>query len=135
MSTIQIFLHEEQPIDPHAVRELYTSVEWWPERTEEQIAQVLASDVAVGAWDGERLVGFARVVSDHIFHAYIEDVMIHPTYQRRGIGQLLVSRLLEALPNVKTITLFCQEKLLPFYEIQGFRAFPSQVVMHRIPTD
>lgn len=130
---IDIFLHQERQIDPQAVRELYTSVEWWPERTRDQIAQVLASDIVVGAWDGEHLVGFARVISDHIFHAYIEDVMVHPNYQRQGIGQLLVSRLLEALPDIGTITLFCREKLVPFYETQGFRAFPSQVVMHCVP--
>lgn len=86
MHTIDIFLHEERLIDSRAVRELYTSVEWWPERTEEQIAQVLASDVAIGAWDGEHLIGFARVVSDHVFHAYVEDVMIRPPTSDRALA-------------------------------------------------
>lgn len=131
MSPIAIFLHQERPIDPQAVHSLYTSVGWWPERTEEQIAHVLSSNVAIGAWDADCLIGFARIISDHSFHAYIEDVMIHPTYQRKGIGGLLLTRLLNALPHVETITLFCQSDLVPFYEAQGFRAFPSQVVMHR----
>ena len=131
MSSIEIFLHQERPIDPQAVRSLYTSVGWWPERTEEQIAHVLSSNVAIGAWDADGLIGFARIVSDQCFHAYIEDVMIHPTYQRKGIGGLLLTRLLNALPHVETITLCCQSDLVPFYEAQGFRAFPSQMVMHR----
>jgi hypothetical protein len=37
MSIIETSLHQERPIDPQAVRSLYTSVGWWPERTEEQI--------------------------------------------------------------------------------------------------
>lgn len=131
MPNIEVFLHQERPIDPQAVRSLYTSVDWWPERTEEQIALVLSHDVAVGAWDAERLVGFARVVSDHCFHAYIEDVMVLPAYQRKGIGNLLMERLLNALPHIETITLFCQSGLVPFYEKAGFRMFSSQKILHR----
>lgn len=131
MSTIKILFHRERPIDPQAIRSLYASVGWWPERTEEQIARVLRDDVAVGAWDADQLIGFARIVSDYSFHAYIDDVMVHPAYQREGIGKLLMTQILTALSHIETITLFCKSDLIPFYEAHGFRAFPSQMVMHR----
>jgi GNAT superfamily N-acetyltransferase len=131
MSTIEIYLQQERSIDPQAVHALYRSMGWWPERTVEQIASVLKRDVAIGAWDGERLVGFARVVSDHCFHAYVDDVMTHPTYQHQGIGRRLLAHLVEALPHIETITLFCESELVHFYEELGFRAFPEQRVMHR----
>lgn len=131
MSTIQFALYRERPIDPQAVRSLYASVDWWPERTEEQIARVLRDDIAIGAWDAEQLVGFARVISDYCFHAYIDDVMVHPSYQHKGIGKLLMTHLIDALPHIETITLFCKSDLVPFYEQQGFRAFPSQTLLHR----
>ena len=100
MSAIEVLFHEERPMKPEAVRSLYMSVGWWSERTEEQIASVLSSDVAIGAWDADCLVGFARVISDHRFHAYIDDVVVHPSYQRRGIGKLLLSRLVDALSHI-----------------------------------
>jgi len=65
MPPIEIYLYQERPVDPQAVCALYTSVGWWPERTEEQIATVLSQDIAVCAWDPDRLVGFARSISDH----------------------------------------------------------------------
>lgn len=131
MSTIEIYLQQERSIDPQAVHALYRGMDWWPERTVEQIASVLKRDVAIGAWDEERLVGFARVVSDHCFHAYVDDVMIHPTYQHGGIGRRLLAQLIEALPHTETITLFCESELVHFYEELGFQAFPVQQVMHR----
>ncbi|MCB0100322.1 MAG: hypothetical protein KDE46_31545, partial [Caldilineaceae bacterium] len=75
---IEIALHSARPIPAQAVRQLYDAVDWWPDRTVEQIGAVLAQDAAVGAWDADRLVGFARALSDGRFHAYVEDVMVHP---------------------------------------------------------
>ncbi len=131
MSTVEIFLQQERPIDAQAVRSLYSSVGWWPERTEEQVAHVLHQDSAIGAWDADHLIGFARIVSDQCLHAYIEDVMVHPSYQHRGIARLLMARLLDALSHIETITLFCTPELVPFYEERGFRVFPSQRILHR----
>jgi ribosomal protein S18 acetylase RimI-like enzyme len=94
MPSFDITLHQKRPITPHAVRELYVTVGWWPERQEQEIAYVLDADLAVGAWDGDRLVGFARAVSDGRFHAYIDDVLVYPDYQREGLGSLLLTELL-----------------------------------------
>lgn len=138
MPPIEIAFHHERPINAQAVRELYTSVDWWPMRTTEEIAQVLENALAVGAWEGVQLVGFVRVISDQRFHAYIEDMVVHPDHQQRGIGKLLLTKLLDRLSHFETVTLFCHRFLLPFYEEFGFQAFPSQVVMHRrrsIPGD
>jgi GNAT superfamily N-acetyltransferase len=129
--SFEIEFHRERPINPRAVRDLYSSEGWWPERQEQEIARVLSSDLAVGAWEGNQLVGFARVVSDQHFHAYIEDVVVRPDRQQMGIGSLLLTRLIEALQHIETISLFCQPELLRFYEHQGFRASSSQRVMHR----
>lgn len=131
MPPIDIALHQERAIDAKAVCELYQSVGWWPERKAEQIAFVLEQNIAIGAWDGACLIGFARVISDQCFHAYIDDVVVHPEYQSRGLGSLLVASLLDALYNVTTVTLFCAPGDVSFYERQGFRARTSQVVLHR----
>jgi GNAT superfamily N-acetyltransferase len=138
MSVVEIAFHHERPIDPQAVRALYTSVGWWPLRTQEELALVLKDALAVGAWEGDHLVGFARVVSDQHFRAFIEDVVVQPGHQRRGLGRLLLAKVLDALAQIETVTLFCQQSLVPFYEEHGFRAFPSQMVMHRkrvVPRD
>ena len=131
MPAFEIAFHRQRSIHPQAVRTLYDSVDWWPERQEEEIAQVLDSGPVVGAWDGELLVGFARAVSDHHFRAYIEDMMVHPDYRSMGLGNLLLIKLMEALEHVDTISLFCELELIPFYERNGFNFISSQCVVHR----
>jgi hypothetical protein len=60
-------LHKDQPIYPRAVKELYNNAGWWPERSEEDIAKMLNSSIAVGEWQRKCLVGFARAVTDNFF--------------------------------------------------------------------
>jgi ribosomal protein S18 acetylase RimI-like enzyme len=102
-----ILFQHERAIDPQAVKALYATVDWWPEREEADIARVLRADLAVGAWENTVVVGFARVVTDQHFRAFIEDVVVHPAYQQRGIGTLLLTKLLGALQHIETITVFC----------------------------
>lgn len=47
--SIQILFHNERQIDPHSLRELYATLRWWPERSEQDIAEVLNNFPAVGA--------------------------------------------------------------------------------------
>jgi GNAT superfamily N-acetyltransferase len=126
-----ILFHTERQIDARQVRVLYDQVDWWPNRQPEAIAQVLSQDITIGAWAGDELVAFARAISDGQFHAYIEDVVVHPDYCRCGIARRMLTRLIEALRHIETISLFCAPDLVALYEQVGFRAHPRQVVMHR----
>jgi hypothetical protein len=49
-------------IHPRAVKELFSNAGWWPEHSEEDIAKILNSSIAVGVWQRDCLVGFAKVV-------------------------------------------------------------------------
>lgn len=128
---VAIALHSERPIAPQAVRALYDAVTWWPERHLDAIAAVLATGPAIGAWEGDRLVGFARAVSDGRLRAYIENVVVHPDCRHVGIASALLDRLLVALGPIETISLFCEPELVDLYDRLGFKARRSQVVMHR----
>ena len=112
--------------------QLYTAVGWWPERTTEGVAAVLHRAPAVGAWQGGLLIGFARAVTDGRFRAYIEDVVVHPAHQRRGVGTALLDRLLQELRHIDLITLFAADEVAGMYERVGFKR-TRQVVMHWRP--
>jgi GNAT superfamily N-acetyltransferase len=127
----EIALHTERPIDARDVRALYDSAGWWPNRSTEAIAKVLTQDPAIGAWEGDRLVAFARAITDGTFRAYIEDVVVHPDYRRQGIAIRMMQRLLGALEHIDVISLFCEADLVSLYGFTGFKAQKSQVVMHR----
>ncbi len=109
---------------------IYQAAGWWPQRTAEQVSAVLGSSPAVGAWHDEKLVGFARAVTDGILRAYVEDVVVFPDRRGTGIGQALMDCLMEALGPIPVVTLFCSPDLVPFYELHSFRG-TKQIVMHR----
>lgn len=44
----------------------------------------------VGAYAGDRLVGFVNVAWDGGMHAFLLDTQVHPDFQRRGIATQLV---------------------------------------------
>jgi ribosomal protein S18 acetylase RimI-like enzyme len=49
----------------------------------------------VGAFDGERLVGFVQVCWDGGDHAFLLDTAVDPDWQRRGIGVAVVAAAVE----------------------------------------
>ena len=64
---------------------------------------------SVCAYDGEKIIGFARIVGDGMLFAYIQDVMVLPEYQGRHIGSVLmeyimgeISRRTAISPNIRT---------------------------------
>lgn len=93
-----------------------------------ELMQALRSSWYIfGAYDGERLVGFGRLVSDGIVYAMIYDLIVLPEYQRQGIGGKILERLIEKCrgTGVRDIQLFCAKGKRPFYEKRGFVARPD----------
>ncbi|TCP24501.1 acetyltransferase (GNAT) family protein [Scopulibacillus darangshiensis] len=128
---IEILSFTKRPIKPIDIMILYNDVGWWEERKEQEIEEMLNKVQSVGAWKDDALIGFARAVSDGKFRAYIEDVVIHSSFRKEGIGTKLVSTLLDELSYIDVISLFSEEQLIPFYEKNNFKNSKSQFVMHR----
>ncbi|MBO1625611.1 GNAT family N-acetyltransferase [Bacillus arachidis] len=122
--------HHKQPITAKKVKLLYNSVGWWPERDEEDISKMLENSIAIGVWKEKQLIGFARAVTDGVFRAYIEDVVVHNSVRNKGIGEKMMTILLHELAHIDIVSLFCEEKLIKFYGKQQFKA-TKQIVMHR----
>ena len=65
------------------------------------------------------LVGTARATSDGVYYATILDVCVHPDYQGRGIGRLVVQSLLTRVPSYKVFLTSVPGKE-GFYKKLGF---------------
>ncbi|MEB9454947.1 GNAT family N-acetyltransferase [Bacillus anthracis] len=123
-------LQDEKPICSEKLKRPYDSVGWWPERKEIDIQKMLKNSIAIGVWKENELIGFAIVVSDGVFRAYIEDVVVHESVRNKGIGEKMLTMLLEEISYIDIVSLFCGEKLITFYGQQQFQA-TKQIVMHR----
>ena len=98
--------------------------EWWTKGRElSQVKEMLRhSDFIVAVCDGERLVAFARLLTDFVFKAVIYDVIVDPAYRSQGLGRLLMENIVNhpSLQSVKHLDLYCLPDLLSFYEHWGF---------------
>ncbi len=80
------------------------------------------TDLVITAWDGARLVGFGRVLTDYVFRASIWDVIVDRDYQGQKIGTEIVRRILDH-PTLQQVELFWLCTRRPgFYERLGFSA-------------
>jgi predicted GNAT family acetyltransferase len=75
------------------------------------------------AWDGDRVVGMARLLSDGVCNAYLVDVWTMSAYRRRGIGSSMVRLLADRVPG-QHIGLQTDDAG-EFYFSIGFRPQPS----------
>jgi ribosomal protein S18 acetylase RimI-like enzyme len=103
---------------------LYNSVGWvgYTAKPLELMAMVANSTFVQSCWEGERLVGLARVVSDDFSIMYLQDILVDSEYHRKGIGRGLVKRCLERFEHVRQKVLLTDDRpeQIAFYHSLGF---------------
>jgi ribosomal protein S18 acetylase RimI-like enzyme len=78
----------------------------------------LERTINLGAWDGARLVGSVRILTDGYFFATVPEILVDPEYQRRGIGQRLMELALERAPRGK-LAFGAQPQSVAFFDRIG----------------
>ncbi len=77
------------------------------------------SSYVVSAWDGDTLVGCARVLSDGAVRSVLYDLAVLPDYQGQGIGSTLLTYCIQKYPNTEWIAETTQP-CIAFYKKHGF---------------
>jgi|SRR5580658_4787801 predicted N-acetyltransferase YhbS len=77
------------------------------------------------AWDGDRLVGVARSVTDFEYCCYLSDLAVDQAYQKRGVGRELIRLTQSLLGSRAKIILLAAPKAVEFYPRIGFESHPS----------
>jgi ribosomal protein S18 acetylase RimI-like enzyme len=124
-------------IDLNELQALFQKTAHWAQgrRVEDWAIALAHSKPIVTAWDGDRLIGFSRAVSDGIYRATIWDVIIDPDYQGAGLGRKLVETVLmhphvNRVEKVYLVTTHQQS----FYERIGFECNTNTtMVLHNRP--
>ena len=77
----------------------------------EVMARAIRHSICFGAFDGERQVGFARVISDVATFAYVSDVFVVESYRGRGVGKQLMAAIMSHpdLQGLRRWTLFTRD--------------------------
>ncbi|WP_435154824.1 GNAT family N-acetyltransferase [Haladaptatus sp. DFWS20] len=117
--------------------ELYESTYWADDRNLLEIRHMLdETGVFVGVCDQktDELVGFARVLTDYVFRAFVEDVIVAETHRNEGFGRILMDALFAHpdLQQAESITLGCREDVVSFYERWGFEVAPEEMQLMNV---
>lgn len=86
------------------------------------------ADLVVSAWDGDRLVGLSRSISDWVYCTYLSDLAVRLDYQHQGVGRDLVRFTQEAAPSAMLI-LLAAPKAVDFYPKIGMKRHDSAWIL------
>ena len=124
-----ITIKKQEIVKLEDVLHLYQAVGWTnythqPQMLEQALSHSLAIYVAL---DGDAVVGLIRLVGDGFSSVLVQDLIVLPIYQRKGIGSALIKEALEDFKEVYQVQLATEqtEKNVGFYRSMGFETLST----------
>ena len=119
----ELSLDERQTLF-NEILNLYEAVGWtnYTSHPEALRAGYAGSLAAWGAFVGDKLVGIVRIVGDGATIIFVQDLVVAPSHQRRGIGAQLMCAVIERFSDVYQMELLTDEGsgACALYERLGF---------------
>ncbi|MBA2938901.1 GNAT family N-acetyltransferase [Paenibacillus sp. CGMCC 1.16610] len=117
------------PLEPHEVPTLRELVGWEGRRSDYPILFERCNFWAGLRDEKNELIAFGYIAGMGLQHGYMEDIIVHPQHQRKGLGQALVKKLLEEADRfgLEIVTLTYASKHTAFYSESGFVPCPGGV--------
>ncbi|MEO5807280.1 GNAT family N-acetyltransferase [Devosia sp.] len=108
----------------------------WGDTNRNSFQPVLQRSLAyIGAFDGDRLIGFVNLAWDGGVHAFLLDTCVDPDYRRQGIATRLVAaaRAAATAGGAEWLHVDYEPHLAGFYTACGFA--PTQAGLIRLRLD
>jgi GNAT superfamily N-acetyltransferase len=88
-------------------------------------SMIAHANLVVTAWDGDLLVGIARTLTDFAYVGYLSDLAVRRSYQRQGIGIVLMEKTRERMGPRSMLVLLAAPKAVDYYPRVGFKRHDS----------
>lgn len=92
-------------------------------------AMLQNANLTITAWDGNKLIGIARTLTDFDYVAYLADLAVDQEHQRAGIGKRLIAETQSRLGPDCMIVLLAAPKANDYYEHIGFEHHPRAWIL------
>lgn len=103
---------------------LYASVGWTAYTDHPDVLQkgFENSMLTLAAYEDDQLLGIIRTVGDGHTIVFVQDIVVYPEYQRKGVGSALLQAILDRYSHVRQIELATDNtpKTIAFYNSMGF---------------
>lgn len=118
-------IREYRTYNEEEILSLYSSVGWTsytdhPEVLHKGFENAL---LTLAAYDGGELLGIIRTVGDGYTVVFVQDILVFPVHQRKGVGSALLQAILDRYSHVRQVQLATDNtpKTIAFYRSMGFR--------------
>jgi GNAT superfamily N-acetyltransferase len=96
------FSSKTEDMDLQAIFNYIGSSYWGNTRTIEEQEIVIQNSMNFGLFHNENQIAYSRVMTDKVFFAYLLDVYVIEEFQGRGLGKLLMDKVL-SFPSIKNV--------------------------------
>jgi ribosomal protein S18 acetylase RimI-like enzyme len=108
----------------------------WKTLNEKQFCIAQENSLAiVHARFGDKIIGYARVVGDKVCYLYVQDLVVDPAHQGKGVGKALLRELHSILQEqgeaTSSLLLVAGKKVRGFYEKIGYKEISSENALMR----
>ena len=118
---MDIEIKEIKEVNKEKIIELYQANKWSSAEKPDLLYKALMnSDSLITAWDGDRLAGLGNAISDGYLVVYYPHLLVHPDYQGKGIGRMIVDRFQKKYGNFHQQMLTADGRAIDFYRKCGF---------------
>jgi predicted N-acetyltransferase YhbS len=83
------------------------------------------ANLVITAWDGDRMVGVARSLTDFTFCTYLSDLAVRESHQKLGIGKELIRRTQDEGGTQTRLILLAAPAAVDYYPHIGFEQHHS----------
>ncbi len=115
-------------VDWKRVSELFRIVNWGIRAPQEIEKSFRSSSFTCFVKEENEIIGFGRTVDDGKYYALLVDIVIHPSYQAKGIGKSIVNELRNSLVGYEFITLTAAPNKEGFYQKIGWKKQKSSFI-------
>ena len=124
---------DNRPLEPVEVARVFeASGISRPTKDIPRIAQMLANaNIVISAWDGARLVGVSRALTDYSYCCYLSDLAVDVAYQKHGIGRELIRRTQSIIGEEVSLILMSAPGAMAYYPKIGFALADNAYVIRR----
>jgi ribosomal protein S18 acetylase RimI-like enzyme len=124
---------DNQSLDPVEIARLFEASGIVRPTTDiPRIARMFANaNLVISAWDGPRLVGVCRALTDFSYCCYLSDLAVDIAYQNQGIGRELIRRTHSLVGDEVSLILLSASGAMSYYPKVGLELADNAYVLRR----
>ena len=110
----------EKNIDKMQLVNLFGSVGCKTAEYPNRLYLAINSDYVMTVWEKEKLIGLISAISDGYINVFITYLLVHPDYQKRGLGKIMMQDFLKKFDDFGRRILTTELDKEEFYKKSGF---------------